>query len=232
MPDSAPPSHQTVLLPPAFRLVGICLACAFLLLPLMGLVSFIFWLLQPSPTSNWLSLLTSEVPMGLFFLAMSPRVWKHWRAKALARVDASETIQADPWQLIGAFAVRSHLPVILAIVYLLITLMFAFSATLAWRADQATAKAIATGSTFFAGKPAMFPPAAIKASCSLVLTGAVAVAAFLCWRVLRAVRRQGYRTCPKCLYNLNGLDDSSKCPECGTHYESAALARAWQAAGI
>lgn len=36
------------------------------------------------------------------------------------------------------------------------------------------------------------------------------------------------RLCPRCHYDLSGLDSSASCPECGDSYSPAALAAVWR----
>ncbi len=50
----------------------------------------------------------------------------------------------------------------------------------------------------------------------LLFAGALAPAALLvAWPSLRARRRRKAGVCPKCAYDLSGLDASAPCPECG-----------------
>lgn len=40
--------------------------------------------------------------------------------------------------------------------------------------------------------------------------------------------RSNYRVCPECLYSLNGIADSGKCPECGAEFTPESLVARWE----
>lgn len=43
-----------------------------------------------------------------------------------------------------------------------------------------------------------------------------------------SLRKRGYRVCPGCMYDLEALEESGKCPECGLAFSPESLKSTWE----
>lgn len=84
----------------------------------------------------------------------------------------------------------------------------------------------ASASLFFPGRRALLTQIAdwmLYTGCAFSLIVGLAMV-----RRGRALRRSDYRLCPRCGYDLTGLDDTGQCPECGRAYVTAEVQRFWR----